>query len=74
VGATDDRTLTIETWCPGCGQTNRVPMTPDSFSAWQLGDHIQDAAPYLTADEREQLISGMCPQCWNRMEESIQER
>lgn len=58
-----DRTLVIDTWCPGCGVTNSVAISPESFSAWQLGDALTVAAPYLTDEEREQLESGTCPDC-----------
>ena len=29
--------------------------------------HIQDALSFLSADDREILISGICPKCWNEM-------
>lgn len=29
--------------------------------------YIQDELPFLSAEEREQLISGMCPACFERI-------
>lgn len=44
------------------------PMMVKAESAdilkWRKGDLIQNALPYLTEDEREIMISGMCPICW----------
>ena len=34
---------------------------------WQNGSLIQDAMPYLSADERELLISGTCGTCFDKM-------
>jgi hypothetical protein len=32
-----------------------------------LIDLIQNALPSLTSDEREALMTGMCPSCWEKM-------
>jgi len=47
---------------------------PVSFSvyirdivAWKGGMLIQDALPYLNADEREMLKTRICPVCWDKM-------
>jgi hypothetical protein len=34
---------------------------------WQNGVLAQVAFPYLSANEREALISGICPTCWEKM-------
>jgi hypothetical protein len=45
-----------------------VSLVPEEgFHNWQGGELIQNALPELTADERELLISGTCPSCWDRM-------
>jgi hypothetical protein len=33
---------------------------------WYSGTIIQAALPYLTVDERELLISQICPACWEK--------
>ena len=54
--------------CPFCGKPHEVMVYEDDFDAWQNGDLLaQEAFPYLTASEREILISGICPQCWDKM-------
>jgi hypothetical protein len=39
----------------------------------QAGAYVQDAFPYLSAPEREQLISGTHPKCWDEMFECAEE-
>ena len=50
--------------CMICGRSSEVTLTDAEFAA--LGTtHIQAALPDRTADERELLISGTHPACWN---------
>ena len=39
----------------------------DDYTSWENGELIQTALPYLTADEREVLISGMCGPCFDNV-------
>jgi len=57
----------IVTTCPFCGHANEVEVNEMDYLDWQDGKMAQDAFPYLSADEREKLISGCCPQCWDKM-------
>ncbi len=59
--------VTITTTCPFCGHINEVAVNKSDYWEWQNGALVQDAFPYLTADERETLVSGICPACWDRM-------
>jgi len=34
---------------------------------WREGKYIQNAMPYLSADEREILVSGICGDCFDKM-------
>lgn len=56
----------VVTFCPFCGGVNEVPVNEDDYWDWQDGALVQDAFPYLSADEREMLISGVCPKCWEK--------
>ena len=58
---------TFTTICPFCGMPHDVEVDFFDFCAWQNGTLAQDAFPYLSADEREMLISGICPDCWDKM-------
>ena len=57
----------IDTVCPFCGRSHTILVRGEDYFAWQGGKCAQDAFPYLSADEREMLISGICPQCWDNM-------
>ena len=51
--------------CPFCQKLAEVEVPFEGFMAWQSGELIQNAMPELSADSREQLISGTCPRCWD---------
>lgn len=59
--------VTITTTCPFCGHTNEVSVNENDYWDWQDGVLIQNAFPYLNADERESLITGICSKCWDDM-------
>ena len=56
--------LTLKTICPFCGETHFVQVKETDYWRYANGTMVQDAFPYLSADEREMLISGICPECW----------
>jgi hypothetical protein len=47
--------------------TLTLDIDPVDYAQWQQGMLIQVALPYLNADEREFLISGVTPEEWNDM-------
>ena len=53
--------------CTFCRKFHLVEVDLEQFEAWQNGELIQNAMPYLTFTEREQLISGLCPKCQAKM-------
>ena len=57
----------VVTVCPMCGQYHEVGVNETDYWDWDDGMNVQDAFPYLSANEREMLISGICPECWDRM-------
>lgn len=57
--------INYETVCPFCGKTHFVGLPFEAFISWMYnGVSVQDAFPELPADDRERLISGICPECW----------
>lgn len=52
---------------PNCGKTFMLAVTEAEYKNWEDGMLIQDAMPSLGQDERELLISGTCPECWDAM-------
>lgn len=58
---------TINKTCMTCNYTYQLEVQEKDLIAIHEGAHIQDAMPYLNADERELLISGVCGQCFDNM-------
>ena len=58
---------TVVTCCPFCGRANEVEVNEMDYLDWQDGKLAQDAFPYLSASDREMLISGICSSCWDGM-------
>jgi len=59
--------ITIVTECPICHHANEVMVNEEDYFIWAFeGELVQNAFPYLSADEREMLISGICPTCWEK--------
>ena len=57
----------FEKSCIKCGAMHDIVADPDDFAAWAKGTLIQDAMPYMSADERELLISSICGLCFDMM-------
>ena len=49
--------------CPFCGKEHVVRVNEKAYYEWQNGALIQNVMPTLTATQREQLISEICPKC-----------
>ena len=57
------RDIRLNIICPFCGTVHFVEVAERDYIAWQGGALAQRAFPYLSATEREQLISQVCPKC-----------
>ncbi len=55
--------VVVEITCPFCGGTHYVEVLESELEAYQGGALAQVAFPNLSATEREQIISGICPAC-----------
>lgn len=54
--------------CIRCNETSELVVDADSYTKWTVfGELIQDAFPNMTTDNRELLISGIHPACWDSM-------
>lgn len=60
-------TITIEVRCISCGTVHQVTVNKRDFIEWRAGGLIQNVMPYLTADQRELLISRICGECFNKI-------
>lgn len=62
----DGRNKAVVTRCPRCGDTDHIWVNADDHVAWKEGTLIQEALPYLSKIEREQLMTGLCSPCWDK--------
>ena len=59
--------------CGHCGTVVALRVDPEDVERWRSGMFVQDAfadqggVPYLSAAEREMLISASCGDCFERM-------
>ena len=51
--------------CTVCGNRTLLEVNAADYERYNAGAYIQDAFPYLSADQRELLISGTHPECWD---------
>ena len=59
--------VTVVVGCIKCADPQHITVGNADLDSWQNGALIQDAMPYLSADEREILISGICGECFDNM-------
>lgn len=59
--------MIIEVECRMCGKQFLLLAKTEDVQKWMDGMLIQDAFPYMPAEERELLISRTCPVCWDKM-------
>ncbi len=54
--------------CKHCHKVYSIYLYEEDFDAWNNDEgYIQDLMSYLTAGERELLISNTCNDCWKKM-------
>ena len=56
--------ITLITKCPQCGAESEIHVNEHDYENYKNGDLVQNAFPYLSAEDREKLISGVCEKCW----------
>ena len=59
--------VTVIVGCIKCAEAQHITVGNADLDSWENGALIQDAMPYLSADEREILISGICGECFDDM-------
>jgi hypothetical protein len=53
--------------CIMCGKTSFISVDADGYRMWQAGALIQVAMPHVSPQDREMLINGTHPECWDIM-------
>ena len=52
--------------CYFCRGPHTVTVNAADLAAFKAGGYAQQCFPYLSADDREFLISGICGECWKK--------
>lgn len=64
----EERNKTIKVTCFKCKKEYTINVTEDDYLNWKEGGMlVQDAFPYLSANERELLMSRICGTCFDKM-------
>lgn len=63
--------MMITAMCPYCERLTELDVPDAGYKAWMDGELIQDALPMLTDSEREVLLTGICPTCWDELEGGV---
>lgn len=53
--------------CIKCMKKKVFNLNATAVKAWQSGSFIQDVFPFMSAGDREMLISSICSQCFDDM-------
>lgn len=65
---TDGTNVFFTKRCFHCGKDSEITITTAQYEAWVVNDgYIQDIFPEMTNEDREVLISGTHPKCWEEM-------
>ena len=65
--AEDANALTYKIPCPLCGIHSELTVNKNELETYKKGALIQRAFPNLSNGQRELLLTGICPKCWNDM-------
>lgn len=70
--ATNGRDDSCTVQCDMCGVSYLLLFNREDMIDWLSGSlFIQDAFPYLSASERELLLSGLCDKCFTQIFSSL---
>lgn len=53
--------------CHSCAKPHEMTVPAENYLSWREGEYVQNALSMLDKDQREMLISGVCPTCWDEM-------
>jgi hypothetical protein len=61
-------TIAVKTkTCSVCGEYEVWSLDRELVDRWQGGENIQRVFPDMSASEREILITGIHPDCWDKL-------
>jgi hypothetical protein len=53
--------------CTVCGKYELWSLDREAVERWQGGEYIQNAFPEMSMQDREVLITGTHPACWDKL-------
>ncbi len=53
--------------CISCGEVSTLELEPEKVRRYEAGEHVQNVWPEKSPGERELLITGTHPDCWDKM-------
>jgi len=53
--------------CHVCGKYELWSLDCKAVESWQAGEYIQNAFPEMSIEDREILITGTHPACWDKL-------
>lgn len=60
--------IVITKTCVICGRVKAIKVPENGYKLWAAGmKKIQDAMPLVPAEDREMLMSGICPLCFDKL-------
>jgi hypothetical protein len=62
-----ERDMMVNLDCRVCGIPHNLMINRDDIVKYDNGALVQDAFPYLSANERELIISQTCGSCFDKM-------
>lgn len=57
--------ITLTRKCPFCGTERQKELDEEQYRKYKAGAYVQDVMPDASPDDREFLITGICPDCWD---------
>ena len=61
-------TIVVKTkTCTVCGEYEVWSLDRKAVESWQSGEYIQNAFPEMSMQDREVLITGTHPACWDKL-------
>jgi hypothetical protein len=60
------QTVIVSNRCVFCSTEHQIELDRTRYNRWVAGGHIQVVFPTMTPSQREVLISGTCPDCWDK--------
>jgi hypothetical protein len=61
------RETRVTVTCAMCEGKTVITMPSESYHKWRGGTLLQVAAPMVSVDDRELLISRTCDKCWDEL-------